>query len=178
MTSLERPIRNILESDHQELDVLLAEAESALAVADPEAVFRSLDLFWARLAMHIRAEHVRLFPALREARVDEDRRVRLLELMAELRHDHDFFMVELARAIKAARLMFYFGNETETFANVREILDRVKQRLASHNITEENDVYPLADEPFLSAKQLEETAAGIVEELNKYPARYKNRDTE
>ena len=106
MTSLERPIRNILESDHQELDVLLAEAESALAVADPEAVFRSLDLFWARLAMHIRAEHVRLFPALREARVDEDRRVRLLQLLAELRHDHDFFMVELARAIAPVLVEF------------------------------------------------------------------------
>ena len=99
-------------------------------------------------------------------------------MLAELRHDHDYFMVELARAIKAARLMLHFGNETETLANINEILQGVRQRLAVHNITEENDVYPLASEPFLSAKQLEETAAGIRKELNKFPTRYKDRDNE
>ena len=174
MTTLASSILDILERDHQELDLLLAETESALAAEDRDAMFRSLDLFWARLAMHIRAEHVRLFPALREADVGEDYRARLLELLAELRHDHDFFMVEMARAIKAARLMFYFGNEDETFANIREILDRVKQRLAAHNVTEEKEVYPLASEPFLSVNQLEEAARGIEKELNNFPARFKN----
>ncbi len=38
--------------------------KSALHAGDVEASHTGLDLFWARLAVHIRAEHLQLFPAI------------------------------------------------------------------------------------------------------------------
>ena len=52
---------------------------------------------WARLAVHIRTEHLHLFPAIA-------RRVNAAERAIDrLRADHDFFMRELAQAIAILR---------------------------------------------------------------------------
>lgn len=137
---------DILEADHRELDQLLAGLLDELGrdVPDPVTAYHRLDLFWARLAVHIRAEHLVLFPSLLAA-TNEKNRERLTAVLAELRHDHDFFMKELARAVKALRLVPDFGNEAETFVIIRGLVEAVATRLASHNETEEKTVYPLAD---------------------------------
>ena len=87
--------------DHQSLDSVLAELLSALRRRDAHGSYRELDLFWARLAMHIRAEHLHLFPVLLSA-VTDDREPSASEVKTvidDLRRDHEFFMRELAAAI-------------------------------------------------------------------------------
>ena len=157
---------DILEADHRELDQLLVELldEIGRDVPDPATAYHRLDLFWARLAVHIRAEHLVLFPALLYAS-NEDDRESLSATLAELRHDHDFFMKELARAVKALRLVPDFGNEAETFVVIRGLVEAVATRLASHNETEEKTVYPLAD---LSP----DARSRISKELANLPARF------
>ena len=43
---------------------LLKQVLTALHNKDVEASYSKLDLLWARLAVHIRAEHLHLFPAV------------------------------------------------------------------------------------------------------------------
>jgi hypothetical protein len=59
--------RTLLAHDHSELDGLLDAACSALAAGALERSFETVDVFWARLAMHIRAEHLHLFPTVLQA---------------------------------------------------------------------------------------------------------------
>jgi len=162
---------SILESDHASLDKLLQDAISALEV-DAAHTYRSLDIFWARLAMHIRAEHVVVFPALRAA--DSNGRLErsdVPEILTVLRHDHDFFMTELARAIKALRLVFHFGNEAETVHIVRGIVEQVNTRLEQHNRIEEEIIYPII-------ASLEtppaEVAAQVLKQLENLPHRFRS----
>lgn len=64
----------LLAHDHSELDSTLAGLVSALFEGDAARSLERLDLFWARLAMHIRAENLYLFPALlRAAELIENR---------------------------------------------------------------------------------------------------------
>ncbi|MEP6946927.1 MAG: hemerythrin domain-containing protein [Acidobacteriota bacterium] len=159
-------VHQILETDHRELDALFDSVFAAVKAADRDLTFSTLDLFWARLAMHIRAEHLLLFPAIRNTA--EGSSAAVAEQLERLRHDHDFFMTRLARAIKALRLTPHFGNETETLKIVREIITAVRERLIEHNVIEEEVVYP-------SANHLENTAdlaAAIRKELDNYPARF------
>jgi iron-sulfur cluster repair protein YtfE (RIC family) len=167
---LNESIYQLLESDHRELDELMDEAFSAIRSADKDLAYSRLDLFWARLAMHIRAEHVRLFPALRHV-AERSGRADTLELLTEMRHDHDFFMRELARAIKAMRLVFHFGNEAETFETVTGILVAVRDRLALHNRIEEEKIYPLVNPGILSDTDAEQVVQAVRKELDNYPQR-------
>lgn len=61
-------VESLLETDHESLAHLLAELDGELAKPNIARAFELLDLFWARLAVHIRAENVHLFPALANAR--------------------------------------------------------------------------------------------------------------
>jgi hypothetical protein len=170
---LRSEIEKVLEFDHVELDGLLDLVFSAIEAADGNETYRTLDLFWARLAMHIRAEHVRLFPAVRElAEKSGGDLASVPNLLQDLRHDHDFFMRELARAIKAMRLVFYFGNESETFATLRQILEHVKERLEVHNSIEEEKIYTLTTAPFFDLGELVELESKIRKELENYPQRF------
>ena len=54
-------------SDHAEVGDLLNEIDAALKSGDATRAFTLLDLAWARLAIHIRAEHLCLFPAILNA---------------------------------------------------------------------------------------------------------------
>jgi iron-sulfur cluster repair protein YtfE (RIC family) len=148
------------------LDGLLAELldELDLAEPDPVSTYRRLDLCWARLAVHIRAEHLVLFPAVLASLGDhDDRRDDLVRILGQLRHDHDFFMKELARAVKALRLIPDFGNEHETFEVVKELVNGVETRLSQHNRIEEEIVYPLADRAIRSR---------VLNELESLPPRF------
>jgi iron-sulfur cluster repair protein YtfE (RIC family) len=136
-------IQSRLEADHAELDQLLDSViqlfGSSVAVA-----YQQLDLFWARLAIHIRAEHLHLFPKIEELTKSSSE---FGDLLADLRHDHDFFMNELARAIKQLRDR---SDEAETYDAVSDILQRVRDRLAIHNKIEEERIYSLAPRRYLN----------------------------
>lgn len=130
----------LLTADHAELDGLLADAFEALKSGNGEQAFASVDLFWARLAMHIRAEHLHLFPAIEALPFAATDKAKTDTMLNELRSDHNFFMRELVAAIKLLR------DETGGMVGLEttaESLRQVKDRLALHNEIEETRVYPL-----------------------------------
>jgi hypothetical protein len=99
-----------LADDHVALDEVLSQLRKALDSGDVLVSHARLDLFWARLAVHIRAEHLHLFPAIIKglSSMTEDQIVaptlnegRLV--VERLRADHDFFMHELAQSVGILR---------------------------------------------------------------------------
>lgn len=58
---------DLLVNDHAELDLLLRGLPAEFDRGAARDVLAKLDLAWARLAVHIRAEHLHLFPALLKA---------------------------------------------------------------------------------------------------------------
>ena len=145
-----------LADDHSEIDALLEEFFDALECADVELIYKSLDFFWARLAMHIRAEHLHLFPAITnaiETQTPENKSsvpslTEALNAINDLQSDHNFFMRELLSAIKKLRELR--ENKTNAdfskeISDVGEKIVSVKHRLEKHNETEETKVYMWAD---------------------------------
>jgi hemerythrin superfamily protein len=166
----------LLADDHAEVDILLGDALRKLAGDNAADAFKALDLFWARLAMHIRAEHLHLFPAVvkiseNAARISSDSNVP--ETLERLRRDHDFFMHELADAIKAMRAVTS-PTEREIMHDTAARLKIIRSRLADHNAVEEKLVYPL--QRFLSANEREQLARSITKELTNLPPRFTTSD--
>ena len=146
--------------------------EDSLAVKEPVRIYRSLDLFWARLAVHIRAEHLVIFPAIREnTKTMNDHKPYMEESFERLRSDHDFFIKQLARAIKAMRLVPEFGNEVEIIEVVCGLVDSIKQRLAEHDRFEEDHIYPMV---YGGAGDPDSIAARTLKELENLPPRLRN----
>ena len=58
---------SVLAGDHSEIDRLTVNSLAALEDGDKSKAFAALDLLWARLAVHIRAEHLCLFPTILSA---------------------------------------------------------------------------------------------------------------
>lgn len=148
--------RMLLKHDHSELDELLAAFFRNLAQGHIAQSFENLDLFWARLAIHIRAEHLHLFPTLlhalshgqtKEAGNGGPSFETTEKTIARLRGDHDFFMTELAAAIKQLResCQNAHWDKPSLIENVQERMTIVAERLKAHNELEESDVYPLAE---------------------------------
>lgn len=144
-----------LAADHVALDELLKQLHTALDHGDVDAGYAKLDLFWAKLAVHIRAEHLHLFPCVlnREGAVIE-----------QLRDDHEFFMRQLASAIEIIRT-------AQGLNNVKDIVLEIEQRLAHHNQVEETNVYHLATTE-LNPEGLAELSERISSELEKRPSRF------
>ena len=173
----------LLAHDHSELDELLAEFFRALAAGNVVQSFEKLDLFWARLAMHIRAEHLHLFPTLLNAlesigqKKEAAGRAPSLETaqntVARLREDHDFFMSELAAAIKQLRQLRESAHQDKSslVQNVREKIVGVSERLQVHNELEESDVYPLA-KALLTPAQCGALNGKMQKELSNLPPRF------
>jgi iron-sulfur cluster repair protein YtfE (RIC family) len=146
---------DLLERDHEELDGLLGEFFLALDHGERDESFARLDLLWARLAMHIRAEHLCLFPAILGApqslltgRGGAPRLEEAHSAIGVLRSDHDFFMHELAKAINLMRTLKDIPDGDaigETLREVRGIVLSVKTRLSAHNQLEESQVYEWVD---------------------------------
>ena len=164
MTSMERsPNEHRLAEDHRSLDALIAQLCDALEELDVERSFARLDLVWARLAVHIRAEHLCLFPALldaaRQLSTDQGNTPQLDEvqnIINRLRHDHDFFMVELARAVNTLRQMMDSQDSDpveEQLRGIQQMIAVLKARLAEHNQLEEEQVYRWPAALFDSAGQ-------------------------
>lgn len=154
-----------LSRDHSEIDRLFAEARAA--IGNNEDALALVDLLWARLAVHIRAEHLHVFPALTElAERSEDSET--VKTIANLRADHDFFMKEFASIVKKLRL--------DPLSDViKDPLDQIARRLASHNIVEENQIYPLIDER-LADDVRDELIRRAQAELDKVPSRFPEAD--
>jgi len=169
-------IHEQLENDHKELDILIDRTMAAIEAGDATETFANLDFFWARLGVHIRAEHLRLFPAVRDVAQRSSELENIPEILGVLREDHDYFMTELARAMKAMRLVFSFGNEAETFAVVRELLQGVIERLKIHNEIEEQQIYTLTGDAFLEPAAAEELLSSVRAELGRYPNRFRDAE--
>ena len=170
-----------LAHDHAELHRLLSELGLALESDDVRQIHTRLDLFWARLAVHIRAEHLHLFPAILRAvrrNLDAAGPVPTLTVaqnsIKELRLDHDFFMHELAAAIKTVR---GWGQITDRqfvdkqLEKVRTMIAAVEKRLSTHNRLEEEGIYLWSGE-LLSNVEQAELAERLRMELEKMPPRF------
>ncbi len=160
-------MNKVLSHDHKEIDVLLANLFNTMKTGDAEAVFTALDIFWARLAMHIRAEHLHLFPAVL-AGADGTQVTKTVE---ELRADHDHFMHELADAVKTMRGILKTPAAAVP-AEMKRMIGGMALRLARHNQIEESKIYPLAAGS-LSVEECDELEASIKQELDNFPKRFK-----
>ncbi len=190
MTQIEysevKSMQELLTDDHLELDGLLDCLFLALGNGNATEVHEHLDLFWARLAMHIRAENLHLFPSiLRAARSGwQDRpgvKLPVLDLVEKtirnLDNDHSFFMRELGGAVKQVFDMKNNSGEKEKdFSPMREMFVELRHRLEIHNEVEESLVYlwgeqlDQADLPILSSK--------IQKELQNLPPRFQGIETD
>jgi hypothetical protein len=173
---------SLLEHDHEELGGILRDLFAAIDMSDAEKSFRQLDLFWARLGVHIRAEHLCLFPALlfelnsgRKRRggnapsLDEAR-----QAIAHLRADHSFFMRELASSTKQMRdLCAMPGGQSAAniLQDVRRRVAAIRDRLDAHNKLEEERVYQWVNK-LLSPREQTRLAAKLRYEIENLPPRY------
>jgi hypothetical protein len=157
-------IRERLLNDHHDVSDILKKLLADLHDWNVEAAYSKLDLFWARLAVHIRAEHLHLFPAV-ASNYDEAQSV-----IDNLRADHDFFMRELARALGILRELTDPHDDAK-LTEVGNIVLDVETRLAAHNEIEENKIYRWAGTILTSSEQTE-LAKQINAELENRPPRF------
>jgi iron-sulfur cluster repair protein YtfE (RIC family) len=176
---MKNPVASLLANDHESLAELLIELDSALKETNAGRAFEMLDLLWARLAVHIRAENLHLFPAI----ATSDRSLftgkgnlptseEAHNILLQLRSDHDFFMKELAAMIKSARLL----NELEEvsrrgFRDLRQRMTAVGKRLETHNLLEERLVYTWPS-LLLDEKSVAALGARLKLELENLPPRF------
>ena len=176
MNSPERTA-SVLAHDHSEIDTLTVEVLAALEDGDQLKVFARLDLLWARLAVHIRAEHLCLFPSILEAdftRSDGPQYQEVQSAIDQLRLDHEFFMRELGTTVKAIRKQENVSNREvlKQFREVRRAVLEIQSRLARHNQLEENHVYKWVN-TLLDEAERSALLARIKRELENVPPRFR-----
>lgn len=167
--------------DHGSLDKVLRQLQTALRSNDLKLAHVKLDLFWARLAVHIRAEHLHLFPtvlsSLENAAVSHASAPSLDEaktVVGQLRQDHEFFMHQLALAVEILRELSTLPEQLtvpEGMNNIKKIVLEVERRLVRHNELEENQIYRWAA-ILLSSEEQQKLQAQITKELQNPPARF------
>ena len=165
--------------DHAEIGDLLDTLDAALEANDVAQTHAALDLFWARLAVHIRAEHLHLFPVIsRVARRVGARNKALPQgepenTIAKLRDDHDFFMRELAEAIAITRALpaKAEGDTVQQLGEVKKKIVAVRDRLVRHNAIEETGIYLWTSSLPGEAEQTE-LASHVQKELENLPPRF------
>jgi hypothetical protein len=174
-----------LSNDHAVLGKLLGEVLDALEAGDVTASHSRLDLFWARLAMHIRAEHLHLFPAILRNAKDTSgvntgavlSQPEILSAIEQLRSDHDFFMHELGGAMETMRELLASKDRPSTERDLKPVRARVvaiAERLATHNTLEESHVY-LWTNTLLTKDEQQELEMLVHGELGNLPPRFKER---
>jgi Hemerythrin HHE cation binding domain len=169
----------LLEDDHTSLGQLLSEVTAELAMQNIARAFDLLDIFWARLAVHIRAENLHLFPALAGAAATDFMKTsspptpgEVKNVLARLRSDHDFFMKELARLIKVMRALVVSREEHfEEVEDLRERLAKIGRRLEDHNRLEETQAYKWPT-LLLDEQELGRLCDGLRQELQNLPPRF------
>ncbi len=140
-------IESLLENDHESLDQLLIELNNELTSLNIARSYELLHRFWARLAVHIRAENLHLFPAIANCprftgKGNLPTSEEVHNLLLRLRSDHDFFMKELAQLIKAAReIRAGQRADLKDAGKLRRRLAIIRKRLETHNSLEEEQAY-------------------------------------
>jgi len=171
----------LLASDHAALDYAFDAVIQAIDGNNAAESFARLDLLWARLGMHIRAEHLCLFPAILNALSDEGaRQIASLdsdsarEIIEKLRGDHDYFMHEMARTIKLLRKVQAADDEdsNEWQDTARQSMIAIRHCLESHNAIEEERVYRWASMLLRGEDQLN-LASCVRKELGNLPPRFR-----
>ena len=174
-------MNDVLVDDHAEVGALFGDLWREFDGGGARGVFEKLDYLWARLAVHIRAEHLHLFPALLNASVGSrgdgtDGAPTPGEVRAaveRLREDHDFFMRELAGAVNAARELAAQDGppDSELLLQIKGRASAVANRLAEHNRVEEGQVYlwPVA---LLAESELDSVREGMKREIENLPPRF------
>lgn len=145
----ERPelAATVLIDDHSEIDTLTGDLLGTLDEGDKLKVFARLDLLWARLAVHKRAEHLCLFPTILQAdftiRSDGPQYQEVQSAIDQLRLDHEFFMRELGKTVNGIRMQENNSNREvfKQFRESRRAVFEIQNRLIKHNQLEENHVY-------------------------------------
>ena len=166
-------VRQRLSDDHLAVNEVLKQLLAALDSKDVPRTYSKLDLLWARLAVHIRAEHLHLFPAVTR-RVTNSNLSEAQTIIENLRGDHDFFMRELARAIGILRELprtIPKVDDDAKLAVVGETVREIENRLATHNEVEEDQVYRWSS-TMLSEPEQFELLAQINAELENRPPRF------
>lgn len=171
----------VLVDDHSQVDIVIHDLLAALDESDQARSFEQLDLLWARLAVHIRAEHLHLFPSILGAldqplnfpTADAPSSAHAREVLERLREDHDFFMVELAKAVNAARVWFLPGNEPTLnhFMEIKRCVLSVSSRLQDHNRMEEEQVY-LWPEMLMTPTECAGMSVRMKREIDNLPPRF------
>ncbi|HYK22900.1 MAG TPA: hemerythrin domain-containing protein [Pyrinomonadaceae bacterium] len=164
-----------LADDHSALNEILVQLQETLNGDDIAAIHSHLDLFWARLAVHIRAEHLHLFPSLisrlseKTAHPSLAPNLREAQLAVEqLRSDHEFFMHELGRAIQTVRDL------SQPADAIRKPILEIEKRLVVHNDREENQIYRWAT-TLLNEEEQADLAMRINRELTNLPPRFRGQ---
>ena len=152
-----------LSDDHDAVSEVLEQLLTALDRRDVETSYAKLDLLWARLAVHIRAEHLHLFPTV-ITRLPEAQTI-----VEDLRTDHDFFMRELARAVGILRELR--NSDDATLTAVAATVREVKNRLTTHNEIEEDQIYAQAS-IILTEPEQSQLLAQVSAELENRPPRF------
>ena len=170
-----------LKSDHAVLAEILDQLKIQLAKPDLPWAFETLDLFWASLAVHIRAENICLFPALLSAprsKFGEWNNVPDFEAakiaIEGLRADHCLFMTELGQSMKELRgLIIHPENYsvTDVVADLRRRINSLGELLHEHNEKEEEVVYRWPS-LLLDDESLNQLEVGIVTEIENMPPRF------
>jgi len=159
---------------------VLKQLLTALDNQDVKTSCARLDLLWARLAVHIRAEHLHLFPAVMDhlTKAGDDVLVTDLSeaqaIVENLRTYHDFFMRQLGRAIGILRALpnkVVTARDEATVAAVRDTVLQIEARLVTHNEIEENQIYRWSSTMLTETEQLE-LVAQINAELENRPPRF------
>jgi hemerythrin-like domain-containing protein len=175
-------MKALLAADHLELDFLLDELFAAFEKDAAAEVYQKLDFFWARLAMHIRAENLHLFPSiLKAAQSAEANDLKaapefIRESIRQLENDHNFFMRELGGAIKQLFELREnnWRDEGGKLKELREKMTALRERLKSHNELEESDVYSWAET--LAPAEVPDLRSKIKKELENLPPRFRKPD--
>ena len=172
-------VGSLLGDDHESLAELLIQLDSAFKKTNAVRAFDLLDLFWARLAVHIRAENLHLFPAIATAATsfftgngNLPTAEEAHNILLQLRSDHDFFMKELAQMIKAAReLRECEGVARKETKELRQRLTEIRKRLETHNLLEEALVYTWPS-LLLDQKSVAALRDSLRHELENLPPRF------
>jgi hemerythrin superfamily protein len=170
-----------LADDHVVLDKVLRQLQLALDTGDVGASHAKLDLLWARLAVHIRAEHLHLFPAVMNGLSNLTAGHSVAPTLNQgrlaikrLRADHDFFMHELARTIGILRDLVKTTDRRavdEAIRTVRDDVLDIEKRLIIHNELEESQIYRWA-KTILNEQEQANLATRINAELANRPPRF------
>jgi hemerythrin superfamily protein len=169
---------SVLTDDHSEIDTLARDLLAALEEGDKLKAFARLDLLWARLAVHIRAEHLCLFPSILGANFSDTGSGPTYQeaqgLIDQLRLDHEFFMRELGTSVNSIRKQQDASNNDalrKQFRKARRSVIEIQIRLAKHNQLEENHVYKWVSVLLDEAEQ-SVLVARIRSEIENIPPRF------